>query len=141
MAGASPDDDLEVGDWTIPSAELEWRFSTSGGPGGQHANRSNTRADLVFDLRSSDVFPTVIRERIVAKLGSDPLVVSVAESRSQFRNRMMARARLRELLEESMKQPKKRRLTKPTRASRRRRLEDKRARSQKKNLRRKPDVD
>lgn len=141
MAGAAPDDDLEVGEWTIPSAELEWRFSTSGGPGGQHANRSNTRADLVFDLASSDVFPAAIHERMVAKLGSDPMVVSVAESRSQFRNRMMARARLRELLEESMKRPKKRTPTKPTRASRRRRLEEKRARSQKKDLRRKPDVD
>lgn len=141
MAGQAPDDDLEVGEWTIPSAELEWRFSTSGGPGGQHANRSNTRADLIFDLASTDVFPDEIHRRLLDKIGSDPVVVSVADSRSQFRNRMLARARLRELLTESMKQPRKRRPTKPTRASKRRRLEDKRALSEKKDKRRAPRIE
>ncbi|MEX1043878.1 MAG: aminoacyl-tRNA hydrolase, partial [Acidimicrobiia bacterium] len=65
----------------------------------------------------------------------------VAESRSQFRNRMLARARLRELLTESMKQPRKRRPTKPTRASKRRRLDDKRALSEKKDKRRTPRIE
>lgn len=141
MAGQAPDDDLEVGEWTIPSAELEWRFSTSGGPGGQHANRSNTRADLIFDLAASEAFPDEIHRRLIDKIGSDPVVVSVAESRSQFRNRMLARARLREILTESMKQPRKRRPTKPTRASRRKRLEDKRALSDKKDQRRAPRIE
>ncbi|MEX2278814.1 MAG: alternative ribosome rescue aminoacyl-tRNA hydrolase ArfB [Acidimicrobiia bacterium] len=141
MAGPAPDDDLEVGEWMIPSAELEWRFSTSGGPGGQHANRSNTRADLIFDLASSEAFPPEIHQRLTRKIGSDPIVVSVAESRSQFRNRMLARARLRELLTESMKQPRKRRPTKPTRASKRKRLEDKRALSEKKDKRRAPRIE
>ena len=140
MAGATPDDDLEVGKWTIPSAELEWRFSTSGGPGGQHANRSNTRADLIFDLGSTEVFPADIHDRLVTRLGSE-LTVSVAESRSQFRNRMLARSRLRDLLVDGMKEPKKRRPTKPTRSSRRKRLENKRARSEKKRLRRSPRMD
>lgn len=141
MAGNAPDDDLEVGEWSIPSTELEWRFSTSGGPGGQHANRSNTRADLIFDLAASEAFPDEIHRRLIDKIGSDPVVVSVAESRSQFRNRMLARARLREFLVESMKQPRKRRPTKPTRASKRRRLEDKRALSEKKDKRRAPRIE
>jgi ribosome-associated protein len=141
VAGPAPDDDLEVGQWKIPSSELDWRFSTSGGPGGQHANRSNTRADLIFDLNATEVFPTDVHRRMTERLGSDPLVVSVAESRSQFRNRMLARARMRDLLLEAMKEPRRRRLTKPTRASERKRLDDKRARSEKKQLRRQPPVD
>lgn len=138
MPGPAPDDDIEVGEWKIPSAELEWRFSTSGGPGGQHANRSNTRAELIFDLVSSEAFPDEIHQRLIAKIGPEPIMVSVAESRSQFRNRMLARARLRELLTEAMKQPRKRRPTKPTRASKRKRLDDKRALSEKKDKRRTP---
>lgn len=140
MSGQSPDDDLDVGDSTIPSAELEWRFTTSGGPGGQHANRSNTRAELVFDLSASDAFPAAIRDRMVAKLGNQ-ITVSVAESRSQFRNRMLARARLREMLLEAQKQPRRRKPTKPTTASRRRRLDEKRAHGEKKRLRRDPKID
>ncbi len=141
MAGPAPDDDLEVGQWSIPSSELEWRFSTSGGPGGQHANRSNTRADLTFDLSASEAFPADVRRRMTERVGSDPLVVSVAESRSQFRNRMLARARMRDLLVEAMKEPRRRRPTKPTRTSRRKRMDDKRARSEKKQLRRQPPAD
>ena len=141
MAGTSPDDDLDVGEWTVPSAELEWRFSTSGGPGGQHANRSNTRADLTFDLAATEAFPADLHAGMLRRLGSDPITVSVAESRSQFRNRMMARARLAELLIDAMKQPKKRRPTKPSRAAKRKRLEDKRARGEKKRLRRDPRID
>ncbi len=141
MAGPAPDDDLEVGEWSIPSSELEWRFSTSGGPGGQHANRSNTRADLIFDLTATEVFPTDVQRRMTERLGSDPLVVSVAESRSQFRNRMLARARMRDLLVGAMKETRRRRPTKPTRTSKRKRLDDKRARSEKKKLRRQPPVD
>ncbi len=141
MAGAAPDDDLEIGDWRIPSGDLEWRFSTSGGPGGQHANRSNTRADLVFDVASSDAFPDAVRQRLLSRLGNDPVVVSVSESRSQFRNRMLARARLRHLLLEAMQEPKQRRPTKPSGAARRRRLDEKRARGEKKRLRRRPPPD
>lgn len=139
MAGESPDDDLTVGEWTIPSVELEWRFSTSGGPGGQHANRSNTRADLTFRLADTDSFPADVHRRMVERLGTDPLVVSVAESRSQYRNRMKARSRLKEMLLEAHRIPKERRATRPTRSSRRRRLEQKRARSETKELRRRPD--
>jgi ribosome-associated protein len=141
MSGSTPDDDLDVGEWAIPSAELEWRFSTSGGPGGQHANRSNTRAELIFDLQATDAFPADLHQRLISRLGSEPLTVSVAESRSQFRNRMLARARLRDLLTDAMKEPKKRRPTKPTRSAKRKRLEDKRARSEKKRLRRQPPAD
>lgn len=138
---SGPDDDLAVGQWAIPGTELEWRFSTSGGPGGQHANRSNTRADLIFDLAATGAFPEPVHRRLLERLGPDPLTVSVAESRSQFRNRMLARARLAELLTAASKEPKRRRPTKPSKAARRRRLTDKRARSEKKSLRRKPDPD
>jgi ribosome-associated protein len=141
VSGPAPDDDLAVEDWTIPSTELEWRFSTSGGPGGQHANRSKTRADLIFDLASSKVFPLAVHQRMIERLGVEPIVVSVAESRSQFRNRMLARARLRDLLTDAMKEPKKRRPTRPTRTAKRRRLEEKRAKAEKKRLRRQPPVE
>lgn len=140
MAGSAPDDDLDVGSWSIPGTELEWRFSPSGGPGGQHANRSNTRADLTFHLDATDAFPAEVKERLVDRLGA-AISVSAGDSRSQFRNRMRARARLREMLEEAARPPRRRRTTSPTRASRQRRLEDKRARGEKKRLRRRPDLD
>ena len=125
----------------VPAADLEWRFTTSGGPGGQHANRSNTRAELVLDLAATDAFPAEVRDRMVRNLDADVITVSVGESRSQFRNRMMARSRLKERLEEAMRVEPKRRPTRPTRASKRRRVADKRARGEKKRLRRKPEVD
>jgi len=117
---------------------LEWRFTTSGGPGGQHANRSNTRAELFFDISSSSAFPGAIRDRMVARLGAEAVTVSVADSRSQFRNRMLARARLRDRLVEAMKAEARRRPTTPTRGSRRRRLQQKRSRGEIKRLRRSP---
>jgi ribosome-associated protein len=141
MTGSAPDHDLTVGEWTIPAAELEWRFTTSGGPGGQHANRSNTRADLVFDLAATRSFPPDLHRQMTERLGEDPLVVSVAESRSQFRNRMLARDRLRQRLLDSMRVPKLRRRTRPTRSSQQRRVEQKRSRSETKRLRRPPGAD
>ena len=128
-----------MGPHTVPGSDLEWRFTTSGGPGGQHANRSNTRAELTLDLTATEAFPDGVRDRIIDRLGADALSVSVAESRSQFRNRMLARAQLRERLEEAMRVERKRRATRPTRSSKRRRLADKRARGEKKRLRRPPE--
>lgn len=141
MAGAGPDDDLDVGSWTIPAAELEWRFTTSGGPGGQHANRSNTRAELVFDLAASEAFPPDVADRMRRRLDADVVVVTAGDSRSQYRNRMLARARLRERLLDAMKQARPRRPTRPSGASRRRRLETKRSRGETKRLRRRPDAE
>ncbi len=90
---------------------------------------------------STEAFPSDLHQRLLGRLGTEPLTVSVAESRSQFRNRMLARARLRDLLTDAMKEPKKRRPTKPSRSAKRKRLEDKRARGEKKRLRRNPRID
>ena len=130
-----------MGPYTVPGSDLEWRFTTSGGPGGQHANRANTRAELTLDLTATEAFPDDIRDRIIDRLGADALSVSVAESRSQFRNRMLARAQLRERLEDAMKERRRRKPTRPTRSSRRKRVEGKRRRGEVKRLRQEPDHD
>lgn len=132
-------DDLTVGDFTIPDDELEEDFTTSGGPGGQHANRSNTAVEIRFDLRATSAFPDDVRDRLVSRLG--PVVSATSsESRSQWRNRALARKRLAERLEEAIRPAKRRRPTKPSAAARRRRLESKRRRSEKKRLRKNPEL-
>jgi ribosome-associated protein len=138
-------DDLAVNGYRIPARDLEWKFDPSGGPGGQHANRASSRVEVSFDLQSSGVFPVDLRDRMVERLaGRAPngiVRVVAADSRSQWRNRQSARRRLATLLEEAMRRPKQRRPTKPGRAARERRLEDKRHRSQKKAGRRPPHVE
>lgn len=141
---ADLDDDLEVGRYRIPASELSWSFGPSGGPGGQHANRSNTRAELRYDLAGSQAFPPEVHRRILDglshRLVSGQLAVVVDESRSQHRNRAIARRRLATLLAEAAVPPTPRRATKPTRASKVRRSEAKRQRSETKKLRRRPDL-
>jgi len=132
-------DDLEVRGHTIPGDELEEIFETSGGPGGQHANRSATAVRLRFDVAGSSL-PDEARSRLIQRIG-DVVEVSAADSRSQFRNRAIARQRLRERIEKALVDPPKRRRTRPTRASKQRRLEEKRARSDTKRLRQPPDLD
>lgn len=138
-------DDLAVDGYLIPARDLEWKFDPSGGPGGQHANRASSRVELSFDLQSSGVFPVELRDRMIERLAARAVhgIVRVvaADSRSQWRNRQVARRRLATLLEEAMRRPKQRRPTKPGRAARERRLEDKRHRSQKKAGRRPPDLE
>lgn len=138
-------DDLAVNGYRIPARDLEWRFDPSGGPGGQHANRASSRVELSFDLRSSDLFPNELRdhmlEQLAARAQNGIVRVLAADSRSQWRNRQVARRRLATLLEESMRRAKQRRPTKPGRAARERRLEDKRRRSDKKAGRRPPDLE
>jgi ribosome-associated protein len=138
-------DDLAVNGYRIPAQDLEWKFDPSGGPGGQHANRASSRVELSFDLRSSGVFPEELRdhmvERLAARAHQGVVRVTATDSRSQWRNRQVARQRLASLLEESMRQPKQRRPTRPGLAARERRLEDKRRRSDKKAGRRSPDLD
>ncbi len=132
-------DDLVVGGHTIPGDELEEIFETSGGPGGQHANRSATAVRLRFDVSASSL-PDDVRTKLTQRLG--PTVeVTVTDSRSQFRNRAIARRRLRERLEKALVDPPTRRPTRPTRSSKQQRLEDKRARSETKRLRRRPETD
>lgn len=137
-------DDLVVNpNLTIPAAELSWRFDPSGGPGGQHANRSATRVTLVFDLVGSPTVPEDLRRRALANLGTQLedgfVIVQAGESRSQWRNRQIARRKMADLLARAVRPPAPpRRRTKPTRASRERRLADKRARGETKRQRRRP---
>lgn len=121
----------------IPVSELEWRFTPSGGPGGQHANRSNTRAELRFDVAGSPSLGPVQRARLLARFG--PVVRVVADQeRSQLRNRDLAVRRLRERLAEALQVQPTRRPTAPTLSARRGRVESKRRRGDLKRSRRPP---
>lgn len=112
---------------SVQVGELEWRFTPAGGPGGQHVNTSNTRAEVVFDAAGSASLPGWAKERIVERLG--PTVTAVAgERRSQARNRELALERLAERLAGALRVQAPRRPTRPTKASQRRRLEEKRRR-------------
>jgi ribosome-associated protein len=121
----------------IPRHELQISFSPSGGPGGQHANRSHTRVELRLDLESSSAFGPVQRQRVIDRLGPELRVV-VDEERSQTRNRAIAEQRLVERLREALHVDPPRRATKPTRASKERRISSKQRRGQLKQTRRKP---
>lgn len=122
----------------IPDAEFHWRFGPSGGPGGQHANKSSTRAELRFDVEGSRAFDESMRHRLVEKLGPE-IRITEDGSRSQATNRKRAVRRLHARLEEAARpDPPERRQTKPSRSARRRRLDEKRARGATKQKRRSP---
>jgi ribosome-associated protein len=125
----------------IPLDQVELRTSTSGGPGGQHANRAQTRVDVRFDVVGSPSLGPRQRARLLERLG--PVVrAGAADSRSQARNRDLALARLGSRLAEALRVDPTRVPTRPTRAARVRRLEAKRRQSQRKANRRRPgDVD
>ena len=129
-----------TGGWQVPENEIEFRFIASGGPGGQHANRSNTKVDAVFRLDESATMPAALRERVRARLG-DVVRVTVDDERSQLRNREIAVERLRGRVRNAGVVEKTRRATKPTRGSQRRRVEGKRRRSEVKRNRRRPGAD
>jgi ribosome-associated protein len=124
----------------VPLEEIVTRFETSGGAGGQHANRSHTRVELSFDVAASTAFSDAQRERVVAKLG--PVVrTGAADSRSQSRNRELALERLAAKLAEALHVDPTRRPTRPTKGSVRRRLDTKRQAGEHKVLRRRPSID
>lgn len=124
----------------IPADELEWRFSGSGGPGGQHANTANTRVELIFDVNASRSLGPRQRARVLERIG--PVVRVVAsDTRSQLRNRELAIERLRTRLAQALKMQRRRQPTSPTRASKERRLEEKHKRSEIKRTRRVPSSD
>lgn len=129
-------DELEVAGHPLAASEIAERFETAGGPGGQHSNRNATAVYLSFDVDASSL-PEDIKRKLIARLG-EMVTVTASDSRSQHRNREVARQRLREKLEGALADPKPRRRTKPTKSSRVRRLSDKRARSKKKSLRKRP---
>lgn len=120
---------------TIPEGELLERFSRSSGPGGQSVNTTDSRVELVFDHTISGVLSDTQRERLRRTLGADPVRVVASEHKSQRRNRDAARTRLAGLLRDALTPPVPRVPTKPTRGSKRRRLEAKKQRSQTKALR------
>jgi ribosome-associated protein len=121
----------------IPLAELEWRFSSSGGPGGQHANTANTRVELVFDVATSAVLSSRQRALLQERLGAVVRVVA-SDERSQARNRELALERLARRIDEALRVERPRRATVPTPASRERRLREKQLRSARKQERRPP---
>lgn len=124
----------------LPAAELVERFTTSGGPGGQHANRSSTRVELRFDIAGSVSLTEQQRERLLASFGGDIRVV-VDDERSQARNRLIARERLAARIRSALAPSRTRRPTRPSKASQRRRLEHKRQRADLKRSRRRPGND
>jgi ribosome-associated protein len=122
---------------SIPRSEIELRFSRSSGPGGQHAQKTESRAEALFDVEASTSLSEAQKKRVVAKAG--PVIRAVAQDeRSQWRNRELAIERVVEALREALKVERRRRPTKPTRAARERRLEEKRRRAETKRLRRPP---
>lgn len=116
---------------------MTFRFSRSSGPGGQHAQKSETRVEAIFDVESSQALTETQKRRVVARTG--PVLRAIAQDeRSQLRNRELALERLVGQLREALKVERKRVPTKPSAAARERRLERKRRRSDTKRLRRPP---
>jgi ribosome-associated protein len=122
---------------SIPLAEIELRASRSSGPGGQHANVTASRVEAVFDVEASATLDESQKARLVERAG--PVLTAVSQdARGQARNRELALQRLAEKIAAGLKVPRRRRPTKPTRASRRRRLDQKRRTAQRKQARRRP---
>ena len=121
----------------VPRSELVVRFSASGGPGGQHANKAATRVELTWDVESSTALLPVQRERVLAKLG--PMVrIVVDDERSQLRNRTIAEERFVARLAAALHVERPRRPTKPSKGAKERRLQGKKQRSETKANRRPP---
>jgi ribosome-associated protein len=124
----------------IPLAEIRLRTSRSSGPGGQHAQKTETRVEATFDVDASATLSDGQKRRIRAKAG--PVVRAVAQDeRSQWRNRELALERLAQAIREALRTQRRRRATAPTKASKQRRLDEKRQRSRTKRLRRPPQDD
>ena len=134
-------DDLVVSkSVVIPQAELSWKFSRSSGPGGQSVNTTDSKVQLVFDLRNSRALSEHLRTRALARLESKLVdgcvVISASEQRSQLQNRRAAEQRLVEVLKEATAPPPRaRRPTRPTKASAERRIKEKKGRGRTKALR------
>ncbi len=131
------------GGHVLPDDELEWRFSRSGGPGGQSVNTADSRVELLWDLARTTALPPDLRDRAVERLGGrlvrGTLVIAASEHRSQLRNRQAALARLVALLDDALAPPAApRRPARPSRASRTRRADAERRRRAVKQMRRPP---
>jgi ribosome-associated protein len=122
----------------IPVSEIELRFSRSSGPGGQHAQKTETRVEASFDAQASSALTDAQKARVLGRAG--PILRAVAQDeRSQARNRELAVERVVATLREALKVERRRRPTKPTAAARERRLQEKRRRAETKELRRPPE--
>jgi ribosome-associated protein len=122
----------------LPLAEVSFRYSRSSGPGGQHAQKSETRVEALFDVERSQALTEVQKRRVVARAG--PVLRAIAQDeRSQLRNRELALERLVEQLRQALRVERRRVATRPTAASRERRLAQKRRRADTKRLRRPPE--
>ena len=120
---------------SIPRSEIGFRYSRSSGPGGQHAQKTDTRVEATFDVEASQTLSEAQKRRVIARAG--PVLRAVAQDeRSQWRNRELATERLVAELREALRVPRKRRPTKPSKAAVERRLEQKRRRSDLKRQRR-----
>jgi ribosome-associated protein len=135
--------DLHVrGSVVVPEAELSWRFSRSGGPGGQGVNTTDSRVELSLDVARTSALGPVLRaralERLAGRLDADGVLpVTASEQRSQYQNRLAAERRLAELLAAAIAPPPRPRVaTRPTKGAQQRRIESKKRRGQIKRLRR-----
>lgn len=122
---------------SLPLSEIAIRVSRSSGPGGQHAQKSSTRVEAVFDVEASDALSEAQKRRVIARVGA-VLRAIAQDERSQLRNRELAVERLVEKLRAALAVPRRRVPTRPGAAARERRLADKKRRSRAKKLRRRP---
>jgi ribosome-associated protein len=121
----------------IPLEEIDLRYSRSSGPGGQHAQKTETRVEATFDVEASETLTEAQKRRLRRKAG--PVVRAIAQDeRSRYRNRELALERLAAAIRAGVRVERKRRPTKPTAAARERRLEEKKRRGRTKRLRRPP---
>ena len=127
----------------IPSRELKWRFSRSSGPGGQKVNKTNTRVEIIFNIKESKVLndyqKKVLTKKLKTKLVNNCICLAVQEERNQLLNRQIAIIRISSVIRNSLKNSSKvRKATKPSKASQNRRLDSKKKRGElKKNRQRK----
>ena len=127
--------------------EKEFQFNTSrsGGPGGQHANKTETQVELRFSIPESQVLDEEEKQRLLKKLSSKvtkegELIVTAESKRSQLQNKEEAMEKFYSMVEKALKRPKKRKPTKPTRAAKKKRLEEKKKHSEKKAKRKPPEI-
>ncbi|MGZ5407963.1 MAG: alternative ribosome rescue aminoacyl-tRNA hydrolase ArfB [Aeromicrobium sp.] len=127
----------------VPESEMTWRFSRSSGPGGQSVNTTDSRVELVWHLVDTAVLTeeqkTLATTRLRGRLVDGAITITASQYKSQHRNREAAKVRLESLLAQALIPPRPRRTTKPSRAARQRRLDDKKQRGQTKRLRQRPE--